>query len=260
MTLMLNPSTTSSDKASFIEILGSAILYLLKSFRYIIRGEIQKEQLVSKLLFIGYESILMVIALCSLASMILTYNTAIELTKHGGRELVGALIALADLREIIPTFIGFAIAARCGTALTAEISTMKVTEQIDVLRVLRIDPLYFLLAPTVLATILLAPFILAIASMVSMFAGMLVAKLVINLEFAEFLESAWSNIGLKEYFYPLIKTEVFCLYALLISITMGLNCSGGAKEVGLTTTKATALVVVGIVILDGFLTPLLFID
>jgi phospholipid/cholesterol/gamma-HCH transport system permease protein len=257
---MLDLSTTPSNKANFLEILGSAFLYLLKSFKYIIHGEVQKEQLVSRLLFIGYESILMVVALCSLASMILTYNTAIELTKHGGRELVGALVAIADLREIIPTFIGFAIAARCGTALTAEVSTMKVTEQIDALKVLRIDPIYFLLAPTVLAIILLSPFILAIASMVSMFAGMLVAKLVVNLEFAEFLESAWGNIGLKEYFYPLIKVEVFCLYALLINITMGLNCSGGAKEVGLTTTKATALVIVGIVILDGFLTTLLFID
>lgn len=257
---MLDISTTPSDKANFLEVLGSAILYLLKSFKYILRGEIQKEQLVSRLIFIGYESIIMVVALCSLASMILTYNTAIELTKHGGRELVGALVALANLREIIPTFIGFAIAARCGTALSAEIATMKVTEQIDALKVLRIDPVYFLLAPTVLAIILLAPIILSIASMISMFAGMLVAKLVVNLEFAEFLESAWGNIGLKEYFYPLIKVEVFCLYALLINVTMGLNCSGGAKEVGLTTTKATALVIVGIVILDGFLTTLLFID
>ncbi len=253
-------NTTASDKASFSEIAGSALLYLIKSFKYILKGEIQKEQFVSRLLFIGYESILMVVALCSLASMILTYNTAIELTKHGGRELVGALIAVADLREIIPIFIGFAIAARCGTALTAEISTMKVTEQIDVLRVLKIDPIYFLLAPTILAVILLAPLILAIALIISTFAGMMVAKLVINLEFAEFLESAWGVLGLKEYFYPLIKTEIFCIYALLINITMGLNCSGGAKEVGMTTTKATALVIVGIVILDGFLTPLLFID
>lgn len=257
---MLNISTTPSNKANFLEILGSAILYLLKSFRYILRGEIQKEQLVSRLMFLGYDSILMVVALCSLASMILTYNTAIELTKHGGRELVGALVALANLREIIPTFVGFAIAARCGTTLSAEISTMKVTEQIDALKVLRIDPVYFLLAPTVLAIILLSPIILSIAAMVSMFAGMFIAKLVVNLEFAEFLESAWGNLALKDYFYPLIKVEVFCLYALLINITMGLNCSGGAKEVGLTTTKATALVIVGIVILDGFLTTLLFIE
>lgn len=250
----------SSVQASFLELLGSAMLYLWKSFLYIFRGAIHKEQLVSRLVFLGYESILMVIALCALATMILTYNTGVELTHHGGRELVGALVAMADLREIIPIFIGFAIAARCGTALTAEISTMKVSEQIDVLRVLKIDPIYFLLSPTLFAVIVLAPLILAIAIITSLFSGMLVAKSAIGIEFTEFLESAWRYLGLKEYFYPLIKTEIFCIYSLLINITMGLNCAGGAKEVGEATTRATALVIVGIVVLDGFLTPLLFMD
>lgn len=250
----------SSVQASFLELLGSAILYLWKSFLYIFTGQIQKEQFISRLVFLGYESILMVIALCGLATMILTYNTGVELTRHGGRELVGALVAMADLREIIPIFIGFALAARCGTALTAEISTMKISEQIDVLKVLKIDPVYFLLSPTLLAVIVLAPLLLAISIITSIFCGMLVAKNAIGIEFAEFMDSAWRYIGLKEYFYPLIKTEIFCLYGLLISITMGLNCEGGAKEVGEATTRATALVIVGIVILDGFLTPLLFID
>lgn len=249
-----------STKANFIEILGSALIYLVSTFQYIAKGKIQKSMLVSRLVFIGYESVLMIIALCSIASMILTYNTAIELTNQGGRELVGGLIALADLREIIPIFVAFALAARCGTALTAEISTMTVTEQIDVLRVLKVDPIYFLLTPTILAVIVLAPLLLAIAIIVSLFSGMIVAKLVVNLEFVEFLDSAWKFIGLKEYFYPLIKTEIFCIYSLLINITMGLNCRGGAKEVGQATTKATALVIVGIIILDGILTPILFID
>lgn len=250
----------SSVKASFIEIIGSALIYLIDSYKYIFTGRIQTVMLVSRMVFIGYESLIMVVSLCALASMILTYNTAIELTSQGGRELVGGLIAVADLREIVPIFVAFALAARCGTALTAEISTMKVTEQIDVLRVLKVDPVYFLLAPTILAVMLLAPLLLAIAIIVSMFSGMLVAKLVINLEFGEFLSSAWKFIGLKEYFYPLIKTEIFCVYSLLINITMGLNCRGGAKEVGQATTKATALVIVGIIVLDGLLTPILFVD
>lgn len=250
----------SSTKANFVEILGSAVIYLFRAFKDILAGRIEVSILISRLVFIGYESILMIIALCAIASMILTYNTAIELTNQGGRELVGGLIAVADLREIVPIFVAFALAARCGTALTAEISTMTVTEQVDVLKVLKIDPVYFLLSPTLLAVILLTPLLLAIAIIVSLFSGMLVAKMVINLEFAEFLNSAWKYVGLKEYFYPLIKTEIFCIYSLLINITMGLNCKGGAKEVGLATTKATALVIVGIIILDGLLTTILFID
>ena len=200
----------------------------------------------------------MILILTAISTAILTINTSIELSKQGGRELVGTLITIADLREIVPIFIAFAIAARCGTALTAEISSMNVTEQIDVLRVLKIDPMYYILAPVVLAMIVAIPFLLAIASVSSVLTGMMVARFSINLEFSDFLDSAWSAISLKEYFYPLIKCSIFSVYSLLVGITMALACHGGAKEVGMTTTRATAIVIVGIVILDGILTPILY--
>jgi len=249
---------TNSIKSNFLEILGSAMLYFKTSLTYIFKMKINIEQLVAKLVFLGYESIGMILVLTAVSTMILTLNTSIELNNQGGRELIGSLIAIADLREIVPIFVAFAIAARCGTSLTAEISTMKVTEQIDVLRVFKIDPVYYLMVPVLVSIVLLAPFLLAIASVTSIFAGMFVAKIAVNVEFSEFLDSAWSALSLKEYFYPLIKTFVFCVYALLINITMGLNCSGGAREVGMVTTRATALVIVGIIVLDGILTPILY--
>lgn len=200
----------------------------------------------------------MVVLLTGIAAMILTLNTAIELTNHGGRELVGGLIAIANFREIVPIFIAFALSACCGTALTAEFSTMKVTEQIDVLRVFKIDPIYYLFAPTLLAVIILAPLLFGIASFATICAGMIVAKISVGLEFTEFLDSAWQSLTLKEFFYPIFKLELFCIFAVTLSMVMGLICEGGAKEVGITTTKATALVLVGIVIIDGIVTPLLY--
>ena len=245
-------------KNSFLSVLGAAVLYLKEALADIFTGRIQKEQFISRLVFIGYECLPMIILLTSLATMILTVNTALELNSRGGRDLIGSLVSLAAMREIVPIFIGFAIAARCGTALTAEVSTMKVTEQIDALRVLKVRPVYFLLSPSLLAVLILVPFLLAIASVISTLSGMILSKYLVNLEFARFLESVWSVVSLQEYFLPLLKAEIFSLYALLINVSMGLDCSGGAREVGMTTTRATALVIVGIVILNGFLTPLLF--
>jgi phospholipid/cholesterol/gamma-HCH transport system permease protein len=254
---MYQEHSSSPIKANFLELLGSALLHLKDSFFDILRLKIQKEQLVSRLKFIGIGSLPMILILSSLGTMILTVNTAIELSGRGGRDLIGALIALAALREIIPIFISFAISARCGTALTAEIATMKVTDQIDVLRVLKISPIYYLLTPSLVAVFLLSPFLLALSSVLSIFAGMITAKALVGISFNEFLDSAWRVVSMKEYFYPLIKTITFSLYALLLNISMGLNCTGGAKEVGLTTTRSTALVIVGIIILDGILTPIL---
>jgi phospholipid/cholesterol/gamma-HCH transport system permease protein len=232
---------------------------IVRAFAYILTNKIEGKEFKNQLVFIGYESLSMIIVLTAIASMILTVNTAIELTNHGGRELIGALISVADLREIIPIFIAFAIAARCGTATTAEIATMKVTDQIDVLRVIKVDPVYFLLVPRLLAAMLLSPLLLAIAAFVGMIAGMLVSKVAVNLEYTQFLDSAWKVVDLKEYFYPLIKTEIFAIYSIAVNVSMGLDCSGGAKEVGLATTKATAFVIVGIIVIDSILTPILYI-
>lgn len=242
----------------FLNLIGLLAKNFYFSLLYLIKFRIQKREFIQQLIFIGYESLPMALVLSSLASMILTLNTALELNNHGGRELVGALTAISNQREILPLFVAFGIAARCGTSMTAEISTMKVTEQIDVLKVLRIDPLYYLLVPRILAVVLLMPFIIAIATLVNFLASMLVAKYSINIEFATFLDSAKKAIDLKEYFFPLIKAEIFGVYAVLMSVSMGLSVSGGAKEVGLTTTLSTAYVIVGIIILNSVITPVLY--
>ncbi len=242
----------------FLQIQGSALVKFLKALSYIFKGQIDASQFRKQFVFIGYECLPMVIALTALASMILTVNISVELNSRGGRELIGALISAADLREILPLFAAFAIAARCGTAITAETASMKVTEQIDVLRVMKVDPVYYLLAPRVLAVFLLGPLIVAIALLTSLFSGLLVAWTSIDLEPIQFLDQAWRELSLKEYFYPLLKTEIFTLYAMVLSVSYGLDCEGGAREVGIATTQSTSMIMVAIIVLDGILTSILY--
>jgi phospholipid/cholesterol/gamma-HCH transport system permease protein len=248
-----------AHKASFLEIIGNVAPALMKSLKMIINNRIPIKETISKAALIGYESLPMIMILIAIGTSILTLNTSVELVKQGGRDLIGALIITANLREIVPIFIAFGIAARCGTSFTAEVSTMKVSDQIDVLKVLKIDPIYYLLVPALFSVIILSPLLLSISAVVSVFTGMSVAKLAVNLEMSEFLESAWKVVTVKDYIYPLIKTEIFCIYAVLVNIVMGLMCEGGAREVGITTTKATAIVVMGVILLDGILTPLLYL-
>ncbi len=242
----------------FLIVQGSALVKLKQALGFILRGKIDSAQFRRQFVFIGYECLPMVIALTALASMILTVNIAVELNSRGGRELIGALISAADLREILPLFTAFAIAARCGTAITAEIASMKVTEQVDVLRVMKVDPIYYLLSPKLLATFLLGPLLVAIALITSMVSGLVISWASIGLEPIQFLDQAWRELSLKEYFYPLLKTEIFTLYAILISVSYGLDCKGGARDVGIATTEATAMIMVAIIVLDGILTAILY--
>lgn len=246
------------SEIDFPMIMGSAYRNLLEAFKYILQFRIDIGQLKYQMVFIGFECLPMILILSSVGSMILSINTAFELNHHGGREVIGFLIATANLREILPVFISFAIGARCGTAITAEISTMKVTEQIDALKVLKTNPIYFLLSPKIVAGIILCPFLLAMAAIVSTFAAMIVANLSVGLEFEQFLDSAWKAMIKEDLWYPLIKAEIFIIYAILINVTMGLNCYGGAREVGLATTRATAWVMIGIIILDSIITPMMY--
>lgn len=246
-------------KLETIPFIGLVYRSAFRALAYIAKFKLESDEFRKQLVFIGYESLPMVVIFSALGTMILTVNTAVELSHHGGRELIGALIAIASSREIIPIFIAFALAARCGTAMVAETATMKVTEQIDALQVLKVDPIYYLLVPKLLASVLLAPFLLAISLITSILAGMFVAKFSIGLEATLFLESAWRIVELKEYFYPLLKLEIFVVFAVMVNIIMGFVCKGGAKEVGAVTTLATSIVIVGIIILDGILTPMLYL-
>lgn len=248
-----------AHKASFLEIIGSITPAFFKSMKMIANGRIPLKETISKAALISYESLPMILILVVIGTSILTLNTSIELVKQGGRDLIGPLIVLANLREMVPVFIAFGLAARCGTAFTSEVSVMQVTEQIDVLKVLKIDPIYYLLVPALLSVMIMMPFVLAISSVISVFAGMTVAKLAVNLEMIEFLDSAWKLVEIKDYILPLIKIEIFAIYCILVHIVMGLKCEGGAKEVGMTTTKATAIVIMGLIIMDGILTPLLYL-
>lgn len=248
-----------AHKAGYLEIIGNIVPALIKSMQMIFQGRIPLKETLSRSSLIAYESLPMILILIIIGTSILTLNTSTELVKQGGRDLIGALIILANSREIVPIFIAFGIAARCGTAFTAEIATMKISDQIDVLKVLKVDPLYYLMVPALLSVIIFAPLLLGISTVVAMFTGMSVAKIAVDLEMSEFIDSAWKVVSLKDYFYPLLKTEIFCIYCVLINISMGLLCEGGAREVGMTTTKATALVVIGVIILDGILTSILYL-
>jgi len=241
-----------------LQFLGLCFLNFYLSLKQILRLRIEKTELVRQLVFIAYESLPMILVLTSVSSLIITVNTATELSKYGGRELIGAAITLSNLQEITPIFIAFAITARCGTAITAEIATMKISDQLNALKVMRIDVLYYLLTPKLLAVILLTPFVLSLSALVSMISGMLMANYAIKLEYFEFLDSAWKYASMKEYLYPLIKAEIFNIYTIVTCVSFALVCGDSSKDVGIATSRASTAVLIGVVIINGFLTPIMY--
>jgi phospholipid/cholesterol/gamma-HCH transport system permease protein len=157
-----------------------------------------------------------------------------------------------------PIFTAMAVGARSGTAMAAEIANMAVTQQLDALHIMRINPIRYLLAPRLLACILCMPLITMLSEAVGIVGGMLTAWWSARIHFHMFLDSVWLNLEPYDIEVSLLKAVIFGVLLAGITVTVGLNTRGGARHVGLAATYATVWSTITIIIADFFLTWMFF--
>jgi phospholipid/cholesterol/gamma-HCH transport system permease protein len=171
--------------------------------------------------------------------------------------MVGWGTGFSVLREVGPILIGLMFSGRVGSHNTAELGTMTVTEQIDGLRALAIDPVRFLLVPRVLAMIVMAFLLCVIGDVVAIAAGAFFARVLIGVSPATFWASFVNDVKLWDLMHGLIKEAAFGLVIALTSCHFGITVTGGAVGVGRAVNAAVVAAAVGIMVLDYFLTHLL---
>jgi phospholipid/cholesterol/gamma-HCH transport system permease protein len=142
------------------------------------------------------------------------------------------------IREISPAFVALSIGARAGTAISAEIANMKVTEQVDAIKTLKVDPVGYYFAPRILSGAITIPMVTIIAEVVGVVGGMVVAYLTINLHPHRYINSVWAWLRLKDFYISLLKAFVYGIIIADVCATQGYETVGGAKEVGISTTQA----------------------
>jgi phospholipid/cholesterol/gamma-HCH transport system permease protein len=131
---------------------------------------------------------------------------------------------------------------------------MKVTEQIDALKILKVDPAYYLILPRIVAGMLMVPLVTILAEFIGVLGGMIVAKIVVNLHFNRFIDSVWRLTTTYDIRMSLVKAMVFGLLITIICTTIGLLTKGGAKEVGKATTRAAIWTASAVILADYILT------
>jgi len=154
------------------------------------------------------------------------------------------------VREVGAIMSGFAIISMIGSSIASEIATMRVTEQIDALKVLKVDPVRYLFVPRILSGIMMMPVVVIIASIVGVLAGAVTTRLTTELGYRAYFDSAWLGVYMKDLSVSLLKAVCFGGTIALISCACGYAARGGAKGVGLATTKAVVWSFVAIVIWD----------
>jgi len=241
-----------------LTFVGEFAILLWQTISRLLTKPFESKELFNQMAFIGVASV-PIIALTTFSSgAVIALYTSQILVKYGASSLAGGTIALSVTREIAPVLAGIMVAARCGSAMAAQIGTMTVTEQIDALRALRVPPVNYLVIPRVIAAVTMLP-ILAVVGMYSgIFGGYLVAVPVSGIPSGAFFRSLESFMTMHDVWAGMLKTAVFGLIVALVACQQGMRTSGGAVGVGHATTRTVVITMVLIYVANYFLTAALF--
>jgi phospholipid/cholesterol/gamma-HCH transport system permease protein len=210
---------------------------------------------------IGNASLLMVCILSFFIGGVISLLTGPVLVERGLASSVGGLVGYAVCKELAPVMISILIAGRIGSAMAAEIGSMRVYQEIDALRTMNINPIHYLVLPRVLAISVALPMLIIMAILVGWGGGALVASANhhIDVPYKPFFANLRDIVGLRDVANGVFKSFIFALVIGIVSCHQGLQTIGGPRGIGRSVTKAVVNCIITIVILDYLLTSLLML-
>ena len=224
----------------------------------IARGRIGPNDLLQELLEAGPGSFLIVVITGLAAGTVFNIQVAAELSKQGASAAIGGLLSLGLAREIAPLLTATLLTGKVATAYAAQLGTMKVTEQIDAITMLRTDPVEYLVVPRVLAMVLMSPVQCLLFFAVAIWSGQVSCTLLYSVPPAVFWNSVRTWMEPDDLPSMLLKAVVFGLQIAVLACGWGLTTKGGPKEVGASTTGAVVMILVTVALMDVILTQILF--
>jgi phospholipid/cholesterol/gamma-HCH transport system permease protein len=241
-----------------IGYLGEMLLLLGQAAGAMRRG-VNMSDLLRQMAVIGVDTVPIALLTAGSTGAVLALYSILSLASFGVADLVGGIVALSIVRETGPILTGIVLAARAGSAMTAEIGSMKVTEQIDALRSMGISPVEYLVVPRIVAAVITVPLVTMCANFGGVFGGALFAAQN-GLSFPAYLDSIRRMMEPdgSDITKGLIKTAVFGIIVVLVGCREGLATEGGAVGVGQATTRSVVLSIILIFIANFLLSFLLF--
>ncbi len=240
-----------------ISFLGKCVQNFIRTMKYILSGNSHFRSTISQAAMISYDSLSISLIIVFIASAVITLQVSKQFLMSGAESYVGGFIAVALIREIAPGFAALAIGARAGTAICAQVANMQVTEQIDAIKTLGVDPVGYYFAPRLIAAAATVPMVVIIAEFLGIVGGIIVAYFAIDLHPNRFINAIGILISAKDIYISLLKAFIFGILITLVCATQGYMTKGGAKDVGISTTQSAIKCTFYLLVAD-FLINLLF--
>ncbi len=238
--------------------LGNSLIIGGQAITATAKGRINSLDLFEQLMEAGPGSFLIVLITGLAAGTVFNIQVAAELSRQGAGSTVGGILAIGMTREIAPLLTATLLTGKVATAYAAQLGTMKVTEQIDAITMLRTDPVEYLVVPRMLAMIIMAPVQCLLFLVVALWSGQISSTNFYQIPPEVFWTSVRTWLTPEDLPFMLIKSLVFGLQIAIISCGWGLTTRGGPKEVGTSTTGAVVMTLVTVSLMDVLLTQILF--
>jgi len=226
--------------------LGSALLWIF-------RPPVKWRRMIGRIHFIGAKSLSVVVLTGAFTGMVLGLQVFYTLRKFGSEGFLGSVVALALIRELGPVLSALMVTGRAGSALTAEIGIMRITEQIDALQVMALNPIRYLIVPTILAGLIAFPLLTAIFDVVGIYGGYLVGVQLLGIAEGTYFGEMQTYVGIEDITQGFLKSLSFGLIVTWVCCYKGFHASYGAEGVSRATTEAVVLSSVLILIWDYFI-------
>ncbi len=244
-------ATLSGRTFSAVFLAGQILWHLLQ-------GRIHRRNTIEQMWQVGPGSLSLALVTAAFVGMVFTIQVAREFIYFGAGSAVGGVLAISLTRELVPVLTSLVIAGRVGSAFAAEIGTMKVTEQIDALYVLKTDPVDYLVTPRLLACTIMLPILTLLSLLTGLGGGIIIANSFYNISPSVFINSSRNFLQVWDVVSALIKSATFGALIAVIGCSWGLTTTGGAKGVGQSTTTAVVMSTLSIFAANFFLSLLLF--
>ncbi len=242
---------------SFLTFTGEVGMIFADAVKRCLRPPFELEETINQMAFIGVASVPIVALTGFFSGAVLSLYLSQLLTEYHATSFVGATIGLTVTREIGPVIAGIMVAARCGSAMAAQIGTMKVTEQMDALRMLSVHPTNYLVIPRIIAGITMLP-VLALVCMWSGVVGGLIIAGTEHVPYAVFMHSVTHYVQPADIMRGLVKTPFFGLITALVASQQGMRTTDGAVGVGRSTTNTVVVSMILIYITNFLIARMLY--
>lgn len=219
---------------------------------------IRAESVFYQMRFAGLRSIVLVFFVAIFTGIVLAMQSAYQLEKMGAVIYVASLVAVSLCRELSPVLTALVVAGRVGSSISAQLGTMKVTEQIEALETMAINPVRFLAVPRFLALFFMLPCLTILSDLSGILGGFLVGTRSLRINPYLYMQTTFKYLQLKDIYTGVAKSFVFAVIIALVACYEGLNTTRGAEGVGRATTRSVVISFILILFADCFLTAIFY--